>query len=154
MKTLKKDLKSSILLTVWIFFSAAPTAQNSPELIIRFIDSCITWSVVPYLGGFYYYNNSIQLLLILFHLQAHQEAALARFGLSPRLAFLCRFFNASKRCEAAEVPSLFTAFEQAAHYYCGLTATSIQCVLFGAASFPSSWVEFLFCFPFSLLMQV
>ena len=32
------------------FFSAAPTVQNSPELNIRFIDSCIQWSVVLYLG--------------------------------------------------------------------------------------------------------
>ena len=38
----KTDLKSSILAAVWIFFlSEAPTAQNSPELNIRFIDSCI-----------------------------------------------------------------------------------------------------------------
>ena len=38
-------------MAVWInFFSAAPTAQNSPELNIRFIDSCIQWSVVLYLG--------------------------------------------------------------------------------------------------------
>ena len=32
------------------FFSAALTAQNSPKLIIRLIDSCIQWSVVLYLG--------------------------------------------------------------------------------------------------------
>ena len=31
-------------MTVWIFFlSTALTAQNSPELIICFIDSCIQW---------------------------------------------------------------------------------------------------------------
>ena len=47
----KTNLKSSILVAVWIFyFSAAPTAQNSPELIICFIDSCIQWSVVPISG--------------------------------------------------------------------------------------------------------
>ena len=39
-------------MAVWIFFfSAAPTAQNSPELTIRFIDSYIQWSVVLYLGS-------------------------------------------------------------------------------------------------------
>ena len=32
---------------IWqLFFSAALTAQNSPELSIRFIDSCIQWFVV------------------------------------------------------------------------------------------------------------
>ena len=37
MKTLKKTaLKSSILIAVWIIFSAAPTAQNGPELQIHF----------------------------------------------------------------------------------------------------------------------
>ena len=33
-----------------VFFSAALTAQNSPELNIRFINSCIQSSVVLYLG--------------------------------------------------------------------------------------------------------
>ena len=45
-KAVGHDLKSSIL----FFLSSAPTAQNSPELNIRFIDSCIQWSVVLYLG--------------------------------------------------------------------------------------------------------
>ena len=30
----------------FLFYSAASTTQNSPELNIRFIDSCIQWSVV------------------------------------------------------------------------------------------------------------
>ena len=47
----KTDLKSSIQMSVWIFFlPAAPTAQNSPELNIHFIDSCIQWSLVLYFG--------------------------------------------------------------------------------------------------------
>ena len=41
-------------MAVWPFFSLQPrlpkTAQNSPELNIHFIDSCIQWSVVLYLG--------------------------------------------------------------------------------------------------------
>ena len=45
------DLKRCILMANWIKkFCAAPTTPNSPELIIRFIDSCIQWSVVLYLG--------------------------------------------------------------------------------------------------------
>ena len=48
----KTDLKSSILMAwrLGSFFSAAPTAQNRPELSIRFIDSGIQWTVVLYLG--------------------------------------------------------------------------------------------------------
>ena len=46
MKTQKTDIKSCILMAVWFFYSAVPTAQNSPELIICFLDSFIqcTWS--------------------------------------------------------------------------------------------------------------
>jgi hypothetical protein len=38
-----KELTSKVayLWQFGFFFSAAPTASNSPELIIRFIDSCI-----------------------------------------------------------------------------------------------------------------
>ena len=39
----KTDLKRSILMTFFIFFSAASTAQNRPEMNIRFIDSYIQW---------------------------------------------------------------------------------------------------------------
>ena len=47
--------KYSLLMAVWrFFFSAAPTAQYSSELNIRFIDSCIQWSVVLYLGLEYF----------------------------------------------------------------------------------------------------
>jgi hypothetical protein len=47
-----KTLTSKVAYFCWIFFlSAAPTAQNSPELNIRFIDSCIQWSVVLYISG-------------------------------------------------------------------------------------------------------
>jgi len=39
---LKNISKSSMLMAVWIFFfTAVPTAPNSAELNIRFIDSCI-----------------------------------------------------------------------------------------------------------------
>ena len=34
-----------------IFFSAAPTGQNSPELIIRFIDSCIQCTICGTISG-------------------------------------------------------------------------------------------------------
>ena len=47
----KTDLKSGIF-----FFSAAQTAKNNPELNIQFIDSCIQWSVVPYLGCYQIIN--------------------------------------------------------------------------------------------------
>ena len=33
-----------------LFFASALTPQKSPELIIHFINSCIQWSVVLYLG--------------------------------------------------------------------------------------------------------
>ena len=48
---MKPALKSCILRrAVWFFFlSAALTAQSIPELHFRFIDSCMQWSMVPYL---------------------------------------------------------------------------------------------------------
>ena len=50
-KVEKNTPKSCILIAVGsFFFSAAPTAQKSPELQIRFMDSCMQWSVVLYLG--------------------------------------------------------------------------------------------------------
>ena len=47
MKTLINRPQSIILMAVCIFFSAAPTVQNSPELNIHFIDACIQhiWSL-------------------------------------------------------------------------------------------------------------
>jgi hypothetical protein len=55
----KLPLKVAYLWQFAFFFSAAPTAQNSPELNIRFIDSCIQWSVVLYLGIRSKYNNAL-----------------------------------------------------------------------------------------------
>ena len=46
----KTDLKVAYLWPFGFFFTAASTAQNSPELNICFIDSFIQWSVVLYLG--------------------------------------------------------------------------------------------------------
>ena len=46
----KLTSKFAYLWQFGFFFSAVPTAQNSPELNICFIDSCIQWSQVLYLG--------------------------------------------------------------------------------------------------------
>ena len=47
---MKTAHKSSILMAVWIFFSAAPTAQNSPELKIHIRnvaqDTSVYYSVI------------------------------------------------------------------------------------------------------------
>ena len=49
--SLQNALKSSILMAVWHFFSAAPTAQNSPRLKIHIgnvsQDTTVCWSVIP-----------------------------------------------------------------------------------------------------------
>ena len=49
-KNIKNALKSSIVMAVWIFFSAAQTAQNSPELKVNIRnvaqDTSVYYSVV------------------------------------------------------------------------------------------------------------
>ena len=73
----KTALKSCILMAVCIFFSAALTAQNSPELHFHFIDSCMQWSVVLYLGWYgtilvtqYVVQNQGKKILTFFYFEA------------------------------------------------------------------------------------
>ena len=55
LKTLKKHPESCILMAVGrFFFSVAPTAQNSPELNIHFIDSCIQIMICSTTSGLAY----------------------------------------------------------------------------------------------------
>ena len=56
-KVEKTTWKSYLLMTVGMFFSAAPTAQNSPELHFRFINFSIHPSISCRISDFFRYET-------------------------------------------------------------------------------------------------